>query len=257
MNKDFSEIQKVVEKYLDLVYEGAETLPNGFYENAFMMGVRDNKLVKAPLSNLTKRDTTPKDKGDARNDALIKIEVAHPNMAYAKVKCDILPLHYTDILVLVKDHGEWKIVSKMWSGVENTDANWYDSLQAQSDAIREIQDCVSRYVEGVYHLDSDFSLKEFEETTRMISTGEDGAICDVPIQVLEERWANVKSAAELGIPAFARFELVDMTGTNTALVKVFDSKLWSSYYDYLFVAKIDNEWKIINKVTILPVPIEH
>ncbi len=257
MNKDFLEIQKIVEQYFDLVYTGAETLPECFYEKAFMMGIRDGKLVKAPLENLTKRETTPEKKGEKRNDVLVRIEVAHPNMAYAKVQCNILPLRYTDVLVLVKEHCQWKVVGKLWSGVENTDENWFTSLAAQMDAMKEIEACVSRYVDGVYHLDSAYSLNEFEDTTRMISTGENGEICDVPIQVLEERWRNVQSAAELGIPAFCRFELVDMTGTNTALVKVFDSKLWNSYYDYLFVAKIGETWKIVNKVTILPMPIAH
>jgi|GEM_PF-787448 len=250
---EFAAIQEVLGVYFDLVYQSADVLPAEIYGDAYMAGVRDGKLVRSPIKSLVGRTETPEIKGETREDWIVRIEIISPELAYAKVKCVILPIHYTDVLCLVKDNGKWRIVAKLWAGTEDTFANWYPLVEDQEKEIKMIQITLNTYMEGVYSLNSGLSLSVFMEGARMISTDNAGKLSDVPITVLRERWHGFQPPIELGISKYARIEHIDMTGPDTAIAKIGIAKGLLFFTDLMSLARYDGAWKIVSKVTLQPI----
>ena len=112
------EIEKVIQKYFDLLYIGNEDLiETVFLPEANVSSLYNDKIVKIDMDGFRKRITerkSPESIGEIRDDKIIMIDISSPNTAMVKVKCNILHNNYIDYLSLFKVSGKWKIISKVF-----------------------------------------------------------------------------------------------------------------------------------------------
>ena len=76
----------------------------------------------------------------------------------------------------------------------------------------------------------------------------DGGVLDVPREQWFELVRNRPSAASRGLPRDDRILLLDISGPDTALVKVAGQLPPSYFTDYLVLNRTSEGWKIVSKV---------
>ena len=256
MQDQFVEIKKVIDCFFESIAKGEQPKEDILYSNAPGIYVKSGKIRRFPVCELRKETGFRAGEDENENYRLLYMDITEDAMACAGFQYSDQRGSRKGILVLAMDAGKWKVIHLLLGHSGNYFDNWFDNLESQSQAHRQIEETVARYVEGVYRLDSVYALQEFQEETRMMNTDAEGNLADVAIQILKERWKGEESAESLKIPKLSHFESIIGIGENTALVKVFDTKRWNAYFDYLSLAKEDDVWKIVNKVTILPRLIE-
>lgn len=109
-------IEAVVQTYLDGLYEGdTEKLARAFHPHSELRSEKDGQLAElkrdAWLEAVRTRPNA-KAQGLARHDRILAIDLAGPELAVVKLNCAIPPRFFTDVLVLLKLEGGWRIVSK-------------------------------------------------------------------------------------------------------------------------------------------------
>jgi hypothetical protein len=57
---------------------------------------------------------SPASRQEARQDRIVSVTLAGPDMAFAHVNCAIGPRYFTDFLTLVRSDGEWRIIAKVF-----------------------------------------------------------------------------------------------------------------------------------------------
>lgn len=132
--EDLVQISGLLKTYFDGLYEG-DTAKLGavFHECAYLRSLDD----KGQVTNLARDDwfkavnsrAKPSETGLARADKILSVTQVGPDLAVAKVKCQIVPRYFTDFLTMIKEERGWKIVSKVgllfwgrgerWIGVDD------------------------------------------------------------------------------------------------------------------------------------------
>ena len=113
-------IKGVIQSYLDGLYESdAGKIASAFHPTSALTSVsNDGELVITPrdtwLDNVRARPS-PQQRGLARHDRVLTIDLISPTMAYVKLNCAIPPRFFTDQLLLLKIDGRWQIVQKVFS----------------------------------------------------------------------------------------------------------------------------------------------
>jgi hypothetical protein len=117
-SRDIAAIEAVLQTYFDGLHEGdADKLGAAFHPCAHLYSDKEGVVQDLP------RDTwfdwvrgrgSPKAMGLARDDRVLMIDQPGPELAMAKVACQIPPRYFTDYLVLLKTQQGWKIVSKVF-----------------------------------------------------------------------------------------------------------------------------------------------
>lgn len=114
-----AEIEAVVHKYLDGLYEGdADLLASVFHPSSALVREQDGTVSRVPVADwlaAVRGRPSPKARGIVRNDEVLQIDEAGPTTGFAKVKCAIPPRNPTDYLSLVKADGRWQIVQKVYA----------------------------------------------------------------------------------------------------------------------------------------------
>jgi hypothetical protein len=118
-NDDVKLIEGVIQCYLDGLYESdADKIAGAFHPTSALTSVGDGgELMILPrdlwLEKVRAR-SSPKQRGLARHDQVLAIDLVGPTMAYVKLKCAIPPLFFTDQLSLLKIDGRWQIAQKIF-----------------------------------------------------------------------------------------------------------------------------------------------
>ena len=119
MAEDTTQIQAVVQTYLDGLYEGdAEKIASAFHPTSRLTYEEGGKLTLLPRDQwleLVRGRPSPKSRGLARHDAILQIDQASPTMAFVKLKCAIPPRFFTDYLSLLKIDGRWQVAQKVYA----------------------------------------------------------------------------------------------------------------------------------------------
>jgi hypothetical protein len=115
---DVKAIEGVIQCYLDGLYESdADKIASVFHPTSALTSVTNGELVITPrdkwLDNVRAR-TSPKQRGLARHDHVLMVDLVSPTMAYVKLKCAIPPRFFTDQLSLLKIDGRWQIAQKVF-----------------------------------------------------------------------------------------------------------------------------------------------
>ena len=119
MNDDLKAVEKVVQTYLDGLYEAdAEKLASVFLPSSALTYVSpDGKLQILPRDEwlaATRKRQPGSNAGVTREDHILAIDIIGPTMAYARVKCQLPPRYFTDQLCLLKVEGRWQVAQKVF-----------------------------------------------------------------------------------------------------------------------------------------------
>ncbi len=117
MDTDVRALRTLAEAYLDAAYEmDAEKFASIFHPSSFVTRVADGGDVGVtPLAMwlaVVRNTKAPKQRGLERDDEILSIDVER-DLGLLKVKLQVPPRQFTDLLSCLKINGTWKIVQKV------------------------------------------------------------------------------------------------------------------------------------------------
>ena len=115
-----------------------------------------------------------------------------------------------------------------------------------SNEIPAIEKVVQTYFDGLYEGDTQKLGAAFHEVSHLYSMGPEGVV-DLPRAKWFEAVASRGSGKSRGLARRDRIVSIDMSGPETAYVKV-ECQLPPRYFtDYLLLLKAKDGWKIVSK----------
>jgi hypothetical protein len=117
MDTDLHALRSLAQTYFDAAYEmDAEKFASIFHPSGSVTKVGDDGNVAvtpiaawlAAVRNLQ----APKDQGFERDDQIVSIDVER-ELALLKLKLQVPPRYFTDMLCFLKVNGAWKIAQKV------------------------------------------------------------------------------------------------------------------------------------------------
>ena len=155
-----------------------------------------------------------------------------------------------DVLGMICTHNTWRIVCGMTAHTEYRFENLYSEQGKEKlDEEKKIRDVLTCYCHDVYLMNADDCLSLFCEESRMYHPNTDGSFTDVDIQILRQRWRDMPNPIALGFSEFSRIYYIEILDSNTAVTKIGCAKLDQYFNDYLWLMKLNDKWKIVNKMT--------
>jgi hypothetical protein len=117
MDADVRALRTLAQTYFDAAYEmDAEKFASIFHPSSSVTKLADDGdvgVTPVAMWLAVVRDTkAPKQKGEGRDDEILSIDVER-DLALLKVKLQVPPRHFTDLLSCLKVNGTWKIVQKV------------------------------------------------------------------------------------------------------------------------------------------------
>jgi hypothetical protein len=111
-------VTEVLQSYFDGLYAGDVTiLARAFHPLAVYATATGGDLVHHTMDvylPIVAAREAPAARGEMRRDAVLTIDVAAPDAAFAKVECAIGDRRFTDLLTLVHVEGRWQIMAKVF-----------------------------------------------------------------------------------------------------------------------------------------------
>jgi hypothetical protein len=119
MSQDRTEIEAVVQTYLDGLYEGdVAKLAAAFHPTSSLTYEENGVLTPLPRDRwleAVRERPSPKARGLPRHDRILQIDQASPTAAFVKLECAIPPRYFTDYLSLLKVEGRWQVAQKVFA----------------------------------------------------------------------------------------------------------------------------------------------
>jgi len=117
MDTDDRALRSLAQTYFDAAYEmDADKFASVFHPSSSVTKVGDDGNVSVtPIAvwlSAVRNMTAPKQQSLERDDRIISIDVER-ELALLKLKFQISPRYFTDMLSCLKDNGTWKIVQKV------------------------------------------------------------------------------------------------------------------------------------------------
>lgn len=112
--------------------------------------------------------------------------------------------------------------------------------------IGAIEKVVQTYFDGLHEGDTKKLGAAFHEVSHLYSAGAEG-VADLPRAKWFELVAGRPSAKSQGLPRSDRIVSVDMSGPETAFVKVECAIPPKFFTDYLLLLKTGGGWRIVSK----------
>jgi hypothetical protein len=118
MDYGFDAIARTLAEYFDgLYFSDTARLARAFHPDARYICATPGDRRQLGMTEyfaVVDQRPSPASRGEVRRDKVLSIEFAGPEAAFAKVACAIGPKRFTDLLTLVLDDGQWRIVSKVF-----------------------------------------------------------------------------------------------------------------------------------------------
>jgi hypothetical protein len=118
MNDDIKAIEAATWTYLDGLYEGnVDKLTSVFHPTSALTQSLDGELKVVPREQwfeAVRGRKSPKETGLERGDHILAIDLVGPSMALVKVKCQMPPRYFTDLLSFLKVDGKWVVAQKVF-----------------------------------------------------------------------------------------------------------------------------------------------
>jgi hypothetical protein len=117
MDPDVAALRSIAQTYFDAAYEmDADKFASIFHPTSAVtrLGEEGNVSV-TPIATwlaAVRNRKAPKEQGVERDDQILTIDV-EKDLAVLKVKLQVPPRVFTDMLSCIKVHGTWKIVQKV------------------------------------------------------------------------------------------------------------------------------------------------
>ena len=119
MAQDRTEIEAVVQTYLDGLYEGdVDKLAAAFHPTSSLTYEENGVLTPLPRDRwleAVRERPSPKSRGLPRHDRILQIDQASPTAAFVKLQCAIPPRYFTDYLSLLKVEGRRQVAQKVFA----------------------------------------------------------------------------------------------------------------------------------------------
>ncbi|WP_027543072.1 nuclear transport factor 2 family protein [Bradyrhizobium sp. WSM2254] len=116
MDTDVPALRSLAQTYFDAAYEmDAEKFASIFHPSSSVTKVgEDGDVAVTPIAAwlASVRNMSPKQHGFERDDQILSIDVER-ELALLKVKLQIPPRTFTDLLSCLKVNGTWRIVQKV------------------------------------------------------------------------------------------------------------------------------------------------
>lgn len=118
MNDDIKAIEAATWIYLDGLYEGnVDKLISVFHPTSALTQSLDGELKILPAEQwfeAVRNRKSPQENGLERGDHVLVIDLVGPSMALVKVKCQVPPRYFTDLLSFLKVDGKWVVAQKVF-----------------------------------------------------------------------------------------------------------------------------------------------
>ena len=118
MSDDFTGVRETLQRYFDGLYNSdAEGLARVFHPQARYVCATEDALVNLGMEEylpIVAGREAPAARGEPRRDRVVSIEFAGPKTAFARVHCAIGPKYFTDLLTLIRDGDDWRVISKVF-----------------------------------------------------------------------------------------------------------------------------------------------
>ncbi|MGL4242530.1 MAG: nuclear transport factor 2 family protein [Beijerinckiaceae bacterium] len=118
-NADIAALRAATQTYFDGLYEGdADKIAAVFLQSSALTQVFDGELKVVPRDewlNAVRNRPSPKAQGLAREDHILAIDVVSDTLALVKVRCQMPPRYFTDLLNFVKRDGKWVVAQKIFT----------------------------------------------------------------------------------------------------------------------------------------------
>ena len=119
MNADIKAVEATVRTYLDGLYEGdTEKLSHVFHPTSALTTAREDGTIqivpREEWLEAVRNRPAPKSVGLQRDDHILTIDLVGPTLALVKVKCQMPPRYFTDLLSLLKIESRWQVVQKVF-----------------------------------------------------------------------------------------------------------------------------------------------
>jgi hypothetical protein len=112
--------------------------------------------------------------------------------------------------------------------------------------IEAIEKVVWTYLDGLHEGDTGKLAKAFHEVSHLYSM-EKGGVADLPRAKWFEFVKGRPSAKSRGLPRTDRIISIDLSGPETAFVKL-ECSIHPRYFtDYLLLLKLEDGWRIVSK----------
>ena len=121
-----ADIMAVLKAYFEgLYYADSKKLAEVFHRDARYVNTVENDYMNFSVQeyfDIVDRRVAPASSAEARADRVISIEMGGAHMAFAKVSMTMLGRDYLDFLTLVLDDNGWRIMSKVFSYSQQSQA---------------------------------------------------------------------------------------------------------------------------------------
>lgn len=112
------EIKLMLAKYFDVLQsQDLNEFDQVFNANCVLYSSQDNNFVVRPFQeyrDMVKNRQSPAERGFARKDEILSLDILSDEMAFAKVRLQLFDSIMVDYLNLVKVDGKWTIVAKLF-----------------------------------------------------------------------------------------------------------------------------------------------
>ncbi|MET0605102.1 MAG: nuclear transport factor 2 family protein [Beijerinckiaceae bacterium] len=119
MSDDIKAIEAATKTYFDGLYEGdAAKLEQVFHPTSALTNTIDGAIKITPRDQwcaMVRSRPSPQKSGLERHDEIVSIDFTGPDMALVKVKCQMPPRYFTDLLSFLKIDGRWQVVQKVFT----------------------------------------------------------------------------------------------------------------------------------------------
>lgn len=116
---EFQLIQQLIKHYFDGLHFGdVDTLDQIFHDDVVLKSPNQRRTKKQWLDAVAQRPI-PEESGYGYEYKILSIDIIQ-DQAMVKVACPLFEFNYVDYLGLLKENGQWSIVSKMYTNVKNT-----------------------------------------------------------------------------------------------------------------------------------------
>lgn len=112
--------------------------------------------------------------------------------------------------------------------------------------IEAIEKVVWTYLDGLYEGDTGKLGQAFHEVSHLYSMDK-GGVADLPREKWFELVKSRPSAKSKGLKRTDRIVSIDLSGPETAFVKLECSIHPRYFVDYLTLLKLENGWKVVSK----------
>jgi hypothetical protein len=118
-NTEITALRAATQTYLDGLYEGdADKIATVFLPTSALTHVVDNELKvmsRDAWLDWVRTRPSPKANGMAREDHVLALDLISDTLAHVKVKCQVPPRYFTDVLSFVKLDGQWAVAQKVFT----------------------------------------------------------------------------------------------------------------------------------------------